>query len=67
MVWGYIFFMVVAGYFYGYIYGFLVVLICGIVGIIVVYLVMKNCCRDFIKRRFYSSKMEVVIKVVESF
>lgn len=66
MAWGYILLMVAAGYLYGYIYGPLVVLICGTVGIIVAHLVMKNCCRDFIKRRFYSSKMEAVIKVVES-
>lgn len=66
MAWGYILLMVAAGYLYGYLYGPMVVLICGTVGIIVAHVVMKNCCRDFIKRRFYNSKMEAVIKVVES-
>ncbi|XP_061198393.1 transmembrane protein 64-like [Saccostrea echinata] len=66
MAWGYILLMVAAGYLYGYIYGPIVVLICGTVGIIVAHLVMKNCCQNFIKKRFYNSKMDAVIKVVQS-
>lgn len=66
MAWGYILLMVAAGYLYGYIYGPIVVLLCGTVGIIVAHLVMKNCCQNFIKKRFYNSKMKAVIKVVES-
>ena len=66
MTWGYILLMLACGYLYGYIAGPLVVLVCGTVGLVVAHIIMKNFCQNFIRNRFYNSKMEAIIKVVES-
>lgn len=66
MAWGYMLLMVAAGYLYGILYGPLVVVTCGGIGILVAHLVMKNCCKTCIMKRFYNDKMEAVIRVVES-
>ncbi|OWF49885.1 transmembrane protein 64-like [Mizuhopecten yessoensis] len=66
MAWGYMLLMVAAGYLYGILYGPLVVVTCGGIGILVAHLVMKNCCKNCIMKRFYNDKMEAVIRVVES-
>lgn len=66
MAWGYILLMLAAGYLYGLIYGPLIVIIFGTVGILIAHVVMKYCCRSCIMKRFYNDKIEAVIKVVES-
>ncbi|KAK3086448.1 hypothetical protein FSP39_018562 [Pinctada imbricata] len=66
MTWGYILLMVATGYLYGYVVGPLVVIICGAIGIVVAHVIMKNFCQNFIRNRFYNSKMEAILKVVES-
>jgi len=66
MAWGYLLLMVAAGYLYGIIYGPLVVVICGGIGILVAHLVMRNFCKSCIMDRFFNDKVEAVIRVVES-
>ncbi|KAJ8302603.1 hypothetical protein KUTeg_018999, partial [Tegillarca granosa] len=66
MAWGYILLMLAAGYLYGLIYGPLIVIMFGTVGILIAHVVMKYCCRSCIMKRFYNDKIEAVIRVVES-
>lgn len=64
VAWGYFLLLLTTGYVYGFLRGIMVVLSCGAVGVTVAYLVLRNCCRC-ITVRFYSKRLEAVIKVVE--
>lgn len=64
VAWGYFLLLLTTGYVYGFFRGVLVVLSCAAVGVTVAYLALRNCCRC-ITLRFYSKRLEAVIKVVE--
>ncbi|CAI9715919.1 Hypothetical predicted protein [Octopus vulgaris] len=64
IAWGYFLLLLTTGYVYGFLRGIFVVLTCGAVGVSTAYLVLRTCCRC-ITVRFYSKKLEAVIKVVE--
>ncbi|XP_071116554.1 transmembrane protein 64-like [Haliotis cracherodii] len=66
IAWGYVLLMVSAGYLYSYIYGPLVILSGGLLGVFISHVTMRNCCRSYFYRKFYNGKVEAVIKVVES-
>ena len=57
--------MVATGYLYGIVYGPIVTIVCGTLGITIAHVVMKNFCRNFIIGRFFNDKVEAVIRVVE--
>ena len=65
VAWGYFLLLLTTGYVYGFLRGVLVVLSCGAVGVTVAYLVLRKCCQC-ITVKFYSKRLEAVIKVVES-
>ncbi|GAB1598031.1 transmembrane protein 64-like [Argonauta hians] len=64
IAWGYFLLLLTTGYVYGFLHGIFVVLSCGAVGVSTAYLFLRICCRC-ITVRFYSKKLEAVIKVVE--
>ncbi|KAK7469593.1 hypothetical protein BaRGS_00036383 [Batillaria attramentaria] len=64
LFWGYALLLVAAGYLYGCVFGPLVVIGCGFFGLSAANAVMRNCCRTYFMERFYSTKVEAVVRLM---
>ncbi|PVD21483.1 hypothetical protein C0Q70_19656 [Pomacea canaliculata] len=64
LFWGYSLLLLAAGYLYGFILGPLVSLVCCVLGLLCANLAMRNICRTYFMDKFYSSKVESIIQLL---
>lgn len=64
LFWGYALLLVASGYLYGCVYGLVVVVVCGFLGLTAANVIMRNCCRTYFMEKFYSVKVEAVIRLM---
>ena len=62
LFWGYALLLLAAGYLYGCVCGPLVVVGCGGVALACANAVMRTCCRGYFMQRFYSAKVQAIIR-----
>ncbi|GFO43488.1 transmembrane protein 64 [Plakobranchus ocellatus] len=64
MAWGLSLLMVTTGYLFGYLYGPMVVTLCVSVGLSISTPLMRVLCMGYLRKRFYSRKVEAIVNVV---
>jgi len=65
MTWGYILLNVAAGYLYGFMLGFLVVVISVLCGLSSAFIVCRRYLRDFVRSKLESENLKAIMRVVE--
>lgn len=65
MTWGYIILNVAAGYLYGFVLGFVVVLISVLCGLSSAFIVCRRYLRDFVRAKLESDNLKAIMRVVE--
>lgn len=65
MIWGYIFFNVVVGYLYGFVFGFIVVIFFVLCGLLIVFIVCRWYLWDFVCLKLELDSLKVIMCVVE--
>ena len=65
MAWGYILLNVAAGYLYGFVLGFLVVIFSVLCGLFTAFIVCRRYLRDFVRSRLESDSLKAIMRVVE--
>ena len=65
MTWGYILLNVAAGYLYGFLLGFFIVIISVLCGLGTAFIVCRRCLRDFVRSKLESDNLKAIMRVVE--
>lgn len=65
MTWGYIFLNVAAGYLYGFVLGFIVVIFSVLCGLSIAFIVCRRYLRDFVRSKLESDSLKAIMRVVE--
>lgn len=65
MTWGYILLNVAAGYLYGFVLGFMVVIISVLCGLSTAFIVCRRYLRDFVRSKLESDSLKAIMRVVE--
>lgn len=65
MTWGYIFLNVAAGYLYGFILGYIVVIVSVLCGASSAFIVCRRYFRDFVRSKLESDSLKAIMRVVE--
>ena len=65
MTWGYILLNVAVGYLYGFILGFVVVVVSVLCGASTAFIVCRRYLRDFVRSRLESDSLKAIMRVVE--
>lgn len=65
MTWGYILLNVAAGYLYGFVLGFVVVVISVLCGLSSAFVVCRRYLRDFVRSKLESENLKAIMRVVE--
>jgi len=64
--WGYILLNIAAGYLFGLVGGFLIMISCATVGVIIAHVTLRKFCRECVYSRLISSNMRRFISVIDS-